>query len=80
VLGQLSYGQAIGAEQPAVVGDDLHGAPTGFQQFLDAECQPLDLRLDLTREVVIQLMASMIEIADFQPAACLWAGWAGIRP
>ena len=43
VLGQLSYGQAIGAEQPAVVGDDLHGAPTGIQQLLDAECQPFDL-------------------------------------
>jgi hypothetical protein len=52
-----------------VVGDDLHGAPTSIEQFLNAKGQSLDLRLDLTREVDIQLMASLIEVADLQPAA-----------
>ena len=73
MLGQFSYGQAIGAEQPAVVGDDLHGAPTGFQQLLDAECQPFDLGQDLPRQVVLELVAAVIEVTDLQPAACLWA-------
>jgi hypothetical protein len=57
-----------------VVGDDPHGAPTSIEQFLNAKGQPFDLRLDLTREVVIQLMAAVIEVADLQPAASLRSG------
>ena len=73
MLGQLSYGQAIGAEQPAVVGDDLHGAPTGIQQLLDAESQPVDLIVDHLGQIVLQLVAAVVEVADLQPAARLWA-------
>ena len=64
-------GQAIGAEQPAGVGDDLHRAPTGIKKLLDAESQPLNLWLDHPGEVVLQVMSTMIEVADLQPAACL---------
>jgi hypothetical protein len=51
-----------------VVGDDPHGAPTGFQQLLDAEGQPLNLWLDLARQIVLELVAAVIEVAGLQPA------------
>ncbi len=63
MFGQLGAGQAIGAEQPAVVGDDLDGAPAGRQQILDALGQPGDFRLDLARQIVLELMAAVIEVA-----------------
>jgi len=68
VFGQLGAGQAIGAEQPAVVGDDLDGAPAGRQQILDALGQPGDFRLDLARQIVLELVAAVIEVAGLQPA------------
>ena len=55
-----------------MVGDDLHGAPTGIKQLLDAESQPFDLVLNDPRQVVPQLMAAVIQVPDLQPAACIW--------
>jgi hypothetical protein len=75
VLGQLGDGQAIGAEQPAVVGDDLHGAPAGIEQLLDAMGQPFDFGVDLARQVVLELMTAVIQVAGLQPAASLRTGW-----
>ena len=75
MLGQLCGGQAIRAEQPAVVSDDLHRTPTGIEQFLDAEGQPFDFACNDTRQIVLQLVAAVIEVADFQPSPCFWAVW-----
>ena len=45
VPGELSGGQSIGAEQPAVVGDDLHGPPSGIVlQLMAAVIEVADLQ------------------------------------
>ncbi len=72
VPGKLGGGQSIGAEQPAVVGDGVHRRPAGIKVFLDSERQPLDLRLDLPRQVDLELQAAVIQVASFQPVTRLW--------
>jgi len=56
VLGQLGSGQAIGAEQPAVVGNDLHRTPTRRQQCLDAQGESFDLGANDAGQLILELM------------------------
>ena len=67
VLGQLGSGQAIGAEQPAVIGDDFHRTPTDIEKLLDAVGQPFDFVCNDTRQIVLQLVTTVVEVTDFKP-------------
>ena len=58
-----------------MIGDDFHRTPTDIEKLLDAVGQPFDFILDHLGKIILQLVTTVVEVADFKPSPRFWANW-----